>query len=468
MEQITEFDTSVDTLTKNGPTFQTKVICTLLSSPTFLIHSYDIINPNYFDNEASKWVISFILRYYDEYRKIPSMDTFSVEIQKVKDNGVLYASVKEQLRVIYTRMGSDTDAEYIQKEFLDFCKNQTLKSAILRSVDLLQWGRYPEIKTVIDKAMHAGVSRDLGHDYSNVDERLLKAPRAVIPTGWRVVDNIIDGGLAPGELGVIIAPSGIGKSWILATIGANAIRTGKTVVHYTMELNEHYVGVRYDTIFTGIEPALIPHHIEDVRDVINKLPGKIRIKYYPARGSTVNTLSTHLENLLMIGVIPDLIIVDYGDLMRSTDKCDNKYEEQGAVYQELRGMAGEYNVPIWTASQSQRGALQDDIIQADKIAESYQKIMVADFVMSASRNLEDKSRNEGRGHVIKNRFGVDGVTFKMHMHTGMGMVRFVEPNSAEDLQVKQQMGSPVNTLNISSAPANTTINTAFLKTVYRR
>lgn len=464
MEQTNEFNKSVDTLTKYGPTFQTKVIATLLSSSKFIVQSFDIINPNYFDGRAAKWIMEFILRYYGEFRKVPSMDIFAIETQKLKEDGLLYTSVKEQLRDIYTRIDSDTDSEYVQKEFLDFCKNQTLKSAILKSVDLLQVGKYSDIKTVIDKAMHAGVSRDLGHDYFDIDSRLKKAPRDVIPTGWKAIDNIIDGGLAGGELGVIVAPSGIGKSWILATIGANAIRNGKTVVHYTMELNEHYVGVRYDTIFTGIEPALIPQHYDEVRDAVNQLTGKIRIKYYPARGSTVHTISAHLENLMMIGTVPDLIIIDYADLMRSIDKSDNTYEAQGAVYQELRGMAGEHSIPIWTASQSQRSAIQDEIIQADKIAESYQKIMNADFVMSASRTLEDKAKNEGRGHIIKNRFGVDGLTFKMYMNTGMGLVRFVEPNSAEDLMLKQQMSSPLSAP-VQPSPA---INTEFLQKVYRR
>jgi len=92
-------------------------------------------------------------------------------------------------------------------------------------------------------------------------------------------------------------------------------------------------------------------------------------------------------------------------------------------------------------------SMQDEVIQADKIAESYQKIMTSDFVMSISRKLEDKPKNIGRAHIVKNRFGIDGQTYKMHMHTGMGVIRVVEENSAEDLAVKQQLAHPTQSIN---------------------
>jgi len=466
MEINTEYDTSVDTLSKYGATFQTKALAALLGSHTFVAQSFDVINPNYFENEAAKWIVKFLLKYYGEYKTLPSMEVFATELQKTKDDNLIYIPVRDLLRDVYVRAENKIDSDYVQKEFLEFCKNQTLKGAILRSVDLLQSGRYPEIKTVIDKAMHAGTARDLGHDYSDIDSRLKTPPRDVIPTGWGPIDALMNGGLAGGELGVIIAPSGIGKSWILATISAHAMRLGLSVIYYTLELNEHYVGVRHDTIFTGIEPALMQHHYDEVKDVVGKLSGKIKIKYFPARGATVHSLQAHIEQLRMVGFIPDIIVVDYADLMRSTDKHDNTYAEQGAVYQELRGMAGEMKIPIWTASQSQRSAIEEEIIQADKIAESYQKVMVSDFVMSASRTLEHKAKNEGRIHVIKNRFGMDGVTYKMYMHTGMGLVKVVEPNSAEDLALKQRLTNMASTPSVVTATSSP--HSDFLKSVYKK
>jgi replicative DNA helicase len=267
----------------------------------------------------------------------------------------------------------------------------------------------------------------------------MKDARDAIPTGWDAIDVLTGGGLAGGELGVIIAPSGIGKSWALATIGANALKAGKKVVHYTLELNENYVGLRYDTIYTGIEPGKIPEHPEMIKELVEKISGEIIIKYYPARTITSHTIQAHIQQMASLGFKPDLVIVDYADLMSATAKTDARYQELGAVYEEIRGLAGELQIPIWTASQTQRSAIQDEVIQADKIAESYSKIMTADLVISISRKLEDKVHKTGRAHIIKNRFGADGQTFPMIIDAGIGKIEIFDESSAKGIMLKKQM-----------------------------
>jgi len=366
MENNTEiYNAAVDTLAKFGNAFQVKAISALLSSSKFLIQSHDILNPYFFDSSALQWVVKFILKYHGEYKSAPTMEVFAAEVKKMEvTDEILSTSIKELLRDVYKRVNSDTDLEYVRDQLLGFCQNQTLKSAIIKSVDLLQAGRYPEIKSVIDVAMRAGHARDIGHDYvDDMDARLLHAPRNTISTGWAVVDGIMDGGLAPGELGVIAAPSSVGKSWALSTIGSSAMKSGLTVIHYTLELNEHYVGIRYDTIFTGIEPASVRAHYQEVQTKIASIPGRIIIKYYPAKGATIHTIQAHIEELKMNDILPDLVIVDYADLLRGTAKTENRYQELGAIYEELRGVAGELMVPIWTASQTQRCLTLDTIVQ---------------------------------------------------------------------------------------------------------
>jgi len=330
--------------------------------------------------------------------------------------------------------------DYVQDSFLDFAKNQTLKSAIIKSVDLLQIGQYGEIKVLVDNALRSGQPKTVGHDWKkDFEKRLMKDARDTIPTGWDALDSLIGGGLAGGELGVVIAPSGVGKSWALATIGANALKQGKKVVHYTLELNENYVGLRYDTIYTGIEPGKIPENPELIKDLVETIKGEIIIKYYPARTITAHTIQAHVQQMASLGFKPDLIIVDYADLMSANARTDARYQELGAVYEELRGLAGELQVPIWTASQTQRSALQDEVIQADKIAESYSKIMTADLVISISRKLEDKVHKTGRAHIIKNRFGGDGQTFPMIIDASVGKIEIYDESSAKGIMLKKQM-----------------------------
>jgi replicative DNA helicase len=433
-----QIDDKVDTLSKFGPTFQSKVLANLMTSLDFLQQSMDVINPKFFDTDAGQWIVEQIIDYFGEYKKIPTLDVFKLELDKERDD-ILKVAVREQLKTAYQKK-EDDDLQYVRDSFLDFAKNQALKSAIIKSVDLLQIGKYGEIKTVVDTALKAGQPRNIGHDWKkDISIRLAGVSRLTIPTGWDAVDNITGGGLAAGELGVIAAPSGIGKSWALATIGANAAKNGKRVAHYTLELNENYVGLRYDTIFTGISPSLIPDNADVVEDAVLKIPGDIIIKYYPARSVTVHTIGAHIEHLIMNKLAPDIILVDYADLMRSVDRVDARYQELGAIYEELRGMCGELGIPCWTASQTQRSSIQDEVIQADKISESYNKIMTADMVISLSRKLEDKVNDTGRAHIIKNRFGPDGITFPVYMNTAIGKIEIYDENSSKGMALKKQM-----------------------------
>ncbi len=435
---VNEETTTVDNLAKYGTTFQAKVLASLVSSPDFLQQSLDVLNPKFFETHAGQWIVEQTIDYFSSYKTTPTLEVFKLELDKVSDD-ILKIAVKEQLRAAFQRKNDD-DLQYVKDCFLDFAKNQAIKSAIIKSVDLLQIGQYGEIKQLVDKALKAGQPRNIGHNWKeDVSVRLAGVTRNTVSTGWDPIDLLIGGGLGGGELGIIAAPSGIGKSWALSTIGAAAARLGKRVVHYTLELNENYVGLRYDTVFTGIEPGRVMSHPETVQEAVNNIRGDIIIKYYPPRSMTVHTISAHLENLVSNGLKPDIVIVDYADLMRSVDRADARYQELGAIYEELRGLCGELDVPCWTASQTQRSSIQDDVIQADKISESYNKIMTADLVISLSRKLEDKANNTGRAHVIKNRFGADGITFPVYMNTSLGKIEIYDENSSKGILLKKQM-----------------------------
>jgi len=247
-----------------------------------------------------------------------------------------------------------------------------------------------------------------------------------------------------------MAPAGIGKSWLLINIGANAIKQGKTVIHYTLELNDTYVGQRYDSVITGIAAQNLKNYTDDIEEKLETLAGELIIKYYPTKSTGVMGIKAHIEKTVMLGNTPDLVIVDYGDLLKVNTKKD-KHEALEELYEEMRGMAGEYEIPVWTASQAGRAALENDIIEADKIASSYGKVMVADFLMSLARKVEDKLSGTGRGHVIKNRFGPDGITLPSKINTNNGQFQFFEPQTSQGKQTTQTMKSGENILKQSLA-----------------
>jgi len=426
-----------DTLTQFGTSFQSKIIASLMVDVKFIQTISDILSSKMFDSDSNKWLVKCIKDYYYEYKKQPTLEVIKYKIDEI-DNDVLKAGVVEKLRDVWRNVES-SDLEFVQKQTLDFCRNQSLKSAILESVDLLENKDYDGIKSIIDEAMKAGTSRDLGHDYIiSLETRLEESARSTVKTPWDVIDDIMDGGLGEGELGVIVAPAGIGKSWTLQAIGAGALRENKTVVHYTLELNENYVGLRYDSIFSGVTTANIKYHKEEVKKKIEKLPGRLLIKYFPTKAATVQTLGAHLKQIELSGTKPDIVLVDYADILMPTGNFRERRHAIGNIYEDLRGLAGELELPIWTASQANRSALEEDVIGADKVAEDYSKVMTADFVMSMSRKVEDKIANTGRFHVIKNRFGVDGMTYPSTINTNIGQVQIFEGSSqfGKDAQSK--------------------------------
>ena len=426
-----------ETLIKFGTSFQSKIIASLLSDKKFIQTIIDILKPSMFDSDSNKWLVKSIQDYYFEYKKQPTLEVLKCSIEEM-DNDVLKSGVIEKLRETWKHIEA-TDLDFVQKKTLDFCKNQTLKNAILESVNLLENKDYDGIKTIIDDAMKAGTTKDLGHDYlESFKARLEESSRITVGTPWDVVNDIMDGGLGAGELGVIVAPAGIGKSWTLQSLGSSVLKNKGVVVHYTLELNENYVGLRYDSIFSGVTTANIKYHKEDVEAKIKKLNGKLLIKYFPTKSATVQTIGAHLKQIELSGIKVDMALVDYADILMPTGNFKEKRHAIGNIYEDLRGLAGELEIPIWTASQANRSALEEDVIGADKVAEDYSKVMTADFVMSMSRKVEDKIANTGRFHVIKNRFGIDGVTYPATINTNIGQVQIFEGSSqfGKDAQSK--------------------------------
>tara|TARA_B100001778_G_scaffold156787_1_gene128900 strand:- start:982 stop:2349 length:1368 start_codon:yes stop_codon:yes gene_type:complete len=427
-----------ETLTQFGTSFQAKIIASLMSDVKFLQTISDILEPTMFDSDSNKWLVKSIRDYYYEYKKQPTLEVVKFKVDEI-DNDVLKTGVVDKLRDVWKNIEA-TDLEFVQSETLDFCKNQTLKSAILESVDMLENKNYDGIKTLIDDAMKAGTTRDLGHDYiPSLEARLEESARVTVKTPWDVINDITDGGLGAGELGVVVAPAGIGKSWTLQALGASVIRQKKTVVHYTLELNETYVGLRYDSIFSGITTSNIKYYKEEVSKKLFDLKGKLLIKYFPTKAASVQTLGSHLKQIELSGTKVDMVIVDYADILMPTGNFREKRHAIGNIYEDLRGLAGELEIPIWTASQANRSALEEDVIGADKVAEDYSKVMTADFVMSMSRKVEDKIANTGRFHVIKNRFGIDGVTYPSTINTNIGVVKIHEGSSQFGKETQNKM-----------------------------
>ncbi len=424
-----------------GPAFQMKVISSLLTHKSFLQNIYDILSDDYFVNPAHKWIINEILDYYQKYHTTVSMDVLKVEMKKM-DNEVLQISVREQLREAYK--ADIDDLEYVREEFSTFCKNQQLKRALLSSVDLLKAGDYDAIKYMIESAMKAGQDKDIGHEYKkDIESRYREDHRKVVPTPWGPINNLIQGGLGNGDLGLIFGNPGGGKSWTLVAIGGYAVKMGYNVLHYTLELSESYTGRRYDSFFSQIPVDTLDKHKKEIEELTPNLPGELIIREFPTGKTTTNALESHIKKVHDLGIKPDLIIIDYIDLLSTKKRNVDRKGEIDDIYTSIKGLARELDIPIWSVSQVNRAGAKDNIIEGDKAAGSYDKLMITDFSMSLSRKKEDKVNGTGRLHIMKNRYGMDGFTFKADVNTSTGNIEVgdeYDGDNEENLQPNNNNG----------------------------
>jgi replicative DNA helicase len=321
----------------------------------------------------------------------------------------------------------------VKEKSLDFCRRQAFREALESAVEMVATDKFESVVDLMKKAVSVGMANTTGHDFfEDAEARFVKVNRNPCPTGLDVIDgkDILRGGLGRGELGVVVAPTGVGKSHWLTAMGAHALKMGKNVVHYTFELTETAVGLRYDSNLCYIPSNDVPDMKEDVLKTYESMDlGRLIIKEYPTGTATVQTLRNHIEKLSLKGFVPNLIIIDYADIMRSSRTYDSLRHELKLVYEELRNLAMELNLPVWTASQANREASGAEVVGLENMSEAYGKAMVADVVVSISRKPSEKADGSGRLFIAKNRAGKDGILFPIHIDTSQSRISILDENS---------------------------------------
>jgi replicative DNA helicase len=405
-----------------GKGFQESLAKIILEDSKFATQIGEVLDINFFELKYLQEFVRKIYAYKKKYKKHPSASTYE-SILKSEDSSFQSEVTRKQVRDFYVRIKTgnydDVDEEFVRDKSLDFCRKQTLQAAMLKSVKLMQDSSFDEVSKIINEALKLGINNDVGYDFlEDFERRFELKSRNPVTTGWDEIDRIVGGGLGKGELGVVIAPTGVGKSMVLAHLGAEALKIGKNVVHYTLELQDVIIGNRYDSCLTGIPINDLLFNKEEIFEEVKKLPGKLLIKEYPTKSATTQTLKNHLEKLKNRDFSPDMIIVDYGDILKPIFHSKEKRENLETIYEELRAIAQEFKCPVWTASQTNRSGINAEVITMESISEAFSKCFVADFIFSVSRTGSDKSNNTGRIYIAKNRNGIDGVVFPIFMDPG--------------------------------------------------
>ncbi len=439
---------------KYNKQFQEKIFQSLLSDSDWACQMVEVMRADFFELVYLKFLCEKYFSYYFKYKCFPTSQLLvSIIKESFQDEGD--DLLKNQVIEFLHRMKKNPhpgDLAYVKEKILDFCKRQAFKEALEKSVELISEDKFDHVLTLMKNAVSIGLPNTAGHDFfEDIEARFVKINRAVCPTGIPQVDapDILNGGLGRGEIGIVTANTGVGKSHWLVAMGANAMRVGKNVLHYTFELTEQAVGLRYDSNLCNINSSEVINQKERVIDFYEKNSdlGRLIIKEYPTNSASVVTIRNHIDKLLLRGFKPNVLIIDYADIMRSTRAYDSLRHELKLIYEELRNLAMELNIPIWTASQANRDSSNSEIVGLENMSEAYGKAMVADFVVTLSRKPMEKATGSGRLFIAKNRAGKDGIVFPIQLDTSMSKVEVLneevqtlaEANQSDQKELKETL-----------------------------
>ena len=418
-------DTTIDqyeTFSKMGKSYQEKVVQALLQDYPFAEQMADVIQAKYFD---VKYLQDIVKSYYDhksKYKTYPSADVLEVMLTRHESSDALISS---QVRDYLSRIKEfdlNGDKGFIEESSLEFCKKQSLKDGLVKAIDMMESGNYDSIQNIIKEALNRGGARDMGHDYTDVDGFAIRGQKSIrkpVPTGWPVLDEAFNGGWERSTLTTFIAPTGAGKSMFLVNCGAAAVEQGMNVVYVTLEMADWKIGLRFDSYYSGVEINHVSDNQEQVMAEVNgKVKGRLFIKEWPTKTASVQTIRAYLQRLQATkDFVPDMLVVDYADLLRgSKGFADKRFELEG-VYEELRALSQEMKLIVITADQTNRAGLDMEIVTIGQIGESYAKATVCDVIMTISRRMEDKQSDSGRLFLAKSRLGQDGVVYPFMLKT---------------------------------------------------
>lgn len=384
---------------------------------SFLVKMVSHLKQEYFESNMFGLIFHTYQQFFNRFHKAPTEDIVKNILVK---SGRDIKKTQPILDQIFRGNPVDpAEEDYIINEVERFGKRARMKQAILESVDLLENDNFDEITNKVRDALIFALDHKIGYDLYDIDERYANLQASLqdkMSTGYAQLDKVLSGGWAKKELYAFMGPPGIGKSIFLPNCGFKLLLNGYNVVHYSMEMSEDRLGLRYDAMATNINIRKLMDHPDEIKkkyDMIKKVTkSHLKLKEFPTSMASILDIESHLEHLRMYEDFePDVVIIDYGDIMRSTRKTASAYEEQGWIFRELRGLAVKRNIAVITATQANRDSLSTDgagtkeIIGMGNTADSMEKNRILDALFTIVQKMKDKEQGKISLYSAKNRNG---------------------------------------------------------------
>lgn len=403
-----------------GAKYQKSLLKIIIEDKKFAETIIDFIEPNYFDNSSFKFIITNLREWYDSYKSFPSYDALKQKIQSEHSNGTLLRANIDTIDDIRDHDLAGGDINFTKESAFNFCKQQVLKKT-LKEVEAItsngEFEEYHKIEKMIQSALQVGVINDEMQDvFENIGDALKADSRNPIPTGITGIDNLLKGGLGKGELGVVLAPTGTGKTTLLTKISNTAYNTGFNVVQIFFEDNINNIKKKHYTIWTGISPDDQVLNPEETTKLVEEKQanstGQIKLLKLPSDSITISEIKSKLRKLNADGFRVDLLTLDYVDCISpERSSYGEEWKGEGSIMRALEAMTSEFDIAIWTATQGNRESISSEVVTTDQMGGSIKKAQIGHVVVSIAKTLEQKEQNLATITLLKSRVGKDGVIF---------------------------------------------------------
>jgi len=400
-----------------GTTFQQSLIKAIIEDKKYGENIIDVIESRFFDNNAFKFIMENLKELYRSYNKIPDYNTLAQKIMAENGNKESARIHIDTLEIIKTSV----ETEYVKDTALNFCKQQNLKRELKNVQSIIENGdfeNYAKIEQIIQKALQVGIINDDATDvFHDIEGALEKDFRHPIPTGIVGIDNLLKGGLGIGELGVVLAPTGTGKTTLLTKFANTAYNLSYNVLQIFFEDNPGNIKRKHYTIWSGIAPDDQSDNKEEVlyrvKEVQSNTKGSIKLLKLQSDGVTISEIKSKIRKMYSDGFKIDLLLIDYVDCI-SPERSNNgeEWKGEGSIMRQLESMTSEFEMAIWTATQGNRDSISSEVVTADQMGGSIKKAQIGHVILSIGKTLEQKEHNLATLTLLKSRIGKDGVVFQ--------------------------------------------------------
>jgi len=401
-----------------GNTFQLQLLNQIVVDKDFSHSIIDVIENNYFENKYFKIIIQMIREYYLKYDHTPSFETLEQitksELQQALASKIVLDTIKKIKDAPIDGVG------FVQEKALKFCKQQELQKVMGKAQKIIDGGEfenYDTLEELVKTALQVGAKDTSMLDvFSNLDQVLEEDYRHPIPMGIPGIDRLLKGGLAKGEIGVILAPTGVGKSTVLTKISNHAFNLGFNVLQIFFEDNPKVIQRKHFTLWTKVHPDDLSEKKDEVmtkvREIEESMPNKLIMKKLPSDTMTMLQIKNQIRKMVSDGIKVDMIVLDYIDCIVPEKNLGDEWKSEGSVMRAFEAMCHEMNIVGWTATQGNRSSISSEVVTTDQMGGSIKKAQVGHVIISVAKTLQQKELKLATIAITKSRIGDDGVVFE--------------------------------------------------------